>query len=107
MKRKEKKGHVDKPQSKDSTLKDENCAFSKTDTRVGEEMNIDEIPSKDVPLKGEDHKFTKTAMGVGKVLGKATLTPFVGLGLMGVAASDIVRTGVVGTKVRLEHKNNV
>jgi len=40
-------------------------------------------------------------------LGKATLTPFVGLGLMGVAASDIVRTGVVGTKVRLEHKNNV
>lgn len=54
----------------------------------------------EAPLKGEDHSFSETACGLGKALGKLTLTPVVGVGLMGFAAGDAIASGVVGTKIK-------
>ena len=47
----------------------------------------DPILSVTAPEKGEDHAFSETACGLGKALGKLTLTPVVGVGLM-VCAND-------------------
>eukprot|EP00978_Attheya_sp_CCMP212_P027509 scaffold92129_cov50-Attheya_sp.AAC.1 len=47
--------------------------------------------------KDEPHKYADTAMGLGRALTKATLTPVVGLGLMGVAAHDAIASGSIGT----------
>lgn len=49
------------------------------------------------------HKYHDTAMGLGKALTKATLTPVVGLGLMGVAAHDAIASGSIGTLHKAEH----
>ena len=48
----------------------------------------------------ENHAFSSTACGLGKALGKLTLTPVVGVGLMGFAAGDAIANGVVGTKIK-------
>uniref|UniRef100_A0A7S4MGF9 JmjC domain-containing protein n=1 Tax=Odontella aurita TaxID=265563 RepID=A0A7S4MGF9_9STRA len=54
----------------------------------------------EAPEKGEDHSFSDTACGLGKALGKLTLTPVVGVGLMGIAATDAISTGVTGTTIK-------
>lgn len=60
----------------------------------------DPILSVTAPEKGEDHAFSETACGLGKALGKLTLTPVVGVGLMGIAAGDAISTGITGTKIK-------
>lgn len=60
----------------------------------------DSILSVQAPKKGEDHSFSETACGLGKALGKLTLTPVVGVGLMGIAAMDAIGTGVTGTQIK-------
>jgi hypothetical protein len=46
--------------------------------------------------KDEPHKYADTAMGLDKALTKATLTPVVGLFLMGVAAHDAIASISIG-----------
>ena len=58
------------------------------------------IEAPPAPTKGEEHAFSSTACGLGKALGKLTLTPVVGVGLMGFAAGDAIANGVVGTKIK-------
>jgi hypothetical protein len=51
-------------------------------------------------IKAEDHEqfnFKETAMGLGAAVTRGTLTPVVGLGLMGVAAHDAISSGTIGT----------
>lgn len=60
----------------------------------------DDLPPLDVPENDDEHEFSETACGLGKALGKIALTPVVGVGLMGIAAVDVVSTGVTGTKIK-------
>ena len=43
------------------------------------------------------YRLKKTAMGLGGAITRATLTPIVGLGLMGVAAHDAISCGIIST----------
>mmetsp|Transcript_4366 Transcript_4366/g.9668 ORF Transcript_4366/g.9668 Transcript_4366/m.9668 type:complete len:360 (-) Transcript_4366:254-1333(-) len=71
---------------------------------MGEEKESlgESILSVEAPEKGEDHKFAETACGLGKALGKLTLTPVVGVGLMGVAATDALASGATGVRIKAQ-----
>mmetsp|Transcript_14960 Transcript_14960/g.24745 ORF Transcript_14960/g.24745 Transcript_14960/m.24745 type:complete len:354 (-) Transcript_14960:224-1285(-) len=49
------------------------------------------------------HEYRDTAMGLGRAVTRATLTPVVGLGLMGVAAHDAIASGTIGTIHKAEN----
>lgn len=51
------------------------------------------------PEPGEND-FTETACGLARALGKVSLTPVIGAGLLGTAAHDALGTGAVGTMVK-------